>query len=116
MMEPYVRILRGLREEKGTSQVEVAKQLGVAQQYYSKYENGEYEMPVRHLITLANYYGVSLDYIAGRTKSRKSVEALNVAVTAQYTGGELLSDVLALGEAGRAATVEFIQFQKEKRD
>lgn len=40
--------------------------LQTTQQQYSKYENGVQEIPVHHLITLANFYRVSLDYLVGR--------------------------------------------------
>ena len=45
--------------------------LGTTQQQYCKYENGTREIPVHHLITLANYYKVSLDYLVGRSKNKE---------------------------------------------
>ena len=32
---------------------------------YARYERGANELPIRHLITLCRYYGVSADYILG---------------------------------------------------
>lgn len=36
-----------------------------AKQVYSRYEKGENELPLRHLVTLCRYYRVSADYILG---------------------------------------------------
>lgn len=58
--------LKDLREDNDLTQEAVAKILNTTQQQYSKYEKGIQEIPVHHLITLAKYYGVSLDYIVDR--------------------------------------------------
>lgn len=65
-MEKTYRIrIRELREDSDLSQVKVAEILGTTQQVYSRYETGENEMPIMHLITLAKFYRVSADYILG---------------------------------------------------
>lgn len=63
--------LRELREDCDLTQEEVGKILGTTQQQYYKYEKGIQEIPVHHLITLANLYQVSIDYILGRTDREK---------------------------------------------
>lgn len=60
----YAR-LRDLREDKELTQADVAKILNTTQQQYGKYELGVQEIPVHHIITLAKFYGVSIDYIVG---------------------------------------------------
>lgn len=57
--------LKDLREDRDLTQTQVAQILHTTQQQYYKYEKGIQEIPVRHLITLAQYYGVSVDYILG---------------------------------------------------
>lgn len=57
--------LRDLREDHDLKQADVAKLLQTTQEQYSLYERGEREMPMRHFMTLAQYYNVSLDYLAG---------------------------------------------------
>lgn len=54
-----------LRTDHDLTQKDIAKILGISRQYYSRYENGEVDIPIRHLITLANYYNTSLDYLCG---------------------------------------------------
>ena len=58
----YFRRLKDLREDKDLLQKEVAKKLGISQQYYSQYEMGKYTMPIELLIILSQEYNVSLDY------------------------------------------------------
>lgn len=58
--------LKELREKCGESQAEVAQLLGTVRQQYAKYESGVQELPMHHFITLAEHYGVTIDYLAGR--------------------------------------------------
>lgn len=63
----YFRRLRDLREDRDLKQTDVAALLGIRQTVYSRYERGYQNLPLEHLLTLADYYGVSTDYILGRT-------------------------------------------------
>lgn len=63
-MQKYQR-LRDMREDHDKSQSEIAELLGVLQEQYSRWETGKRELPMHHFITLARYYNVSLDYLAG---------------------------------------------------
>ena len=65
-MAHYKRI-RDLREDSDKTQTEIANILKTTPQYYGKYESGQREIPLYRAIELADYYKVSLDYIAGRT-------------------------------------------------
>ncbi len=67
-MKQYYEILRDLREDADLTQKEVSAVLNTTQQVYSRYEKGINEMPVRHLITLLRFYGVSADYVLGLSK------------------------------------------------
>ena len=60
--------IRDLREDNDLTQQQVAEMLMCDQSLYSKYERGEREIPLRLLIILAEYYGVSLDYFVCRTE------------------------------------------------
>lgn len=64
-MKEYNRIIRELREDHDLKQKDIAEVLGTTQQVYSRYENGENEIPVRHIITLCKFYNVSADYMLG---------------------------------------------------
>lgn len=63
----YVKRIRDLREDSDMTQQKVADYLGISQTMYARYERGANELPIRHLISLCNLYGVSADYILGLT-------------------------------------------------
>ena len=60
-----IKNLRKIRTDKGFSQMDIAEVLNTTQQQYSKYENGQNEIPVRHVITLCRFYGISSDWLLG---------------------------------------------------
>ena len=57
--------IKDLREDHDMLQKEIASLLGISQQYYSEYENGNRTITINHLITLSKFYGTSIDYIVG---------------------------------------------------
>ena len=63
----YFQRLCDLREDMDLRQEDVAKILGISQTVYSRYERGYQTIPVNHLLRLADFYGVTTDYILGRT-------------------------------------------------
>lgn len=69
-MGEYAQKIRDLRTDHDKSQTEIAVILGTTKNQVGKYERGEQEMPIKHLITLCNYYGVSADYILGLPQGR----------------------------------------------
>ena len=64
-MKQYYERLRDLREDRDLTQSQIARLLNTTQQVYSRYEKGINELPVRHLVTLCRFYGVSADKILG---------------------------------------------------
>jgi len=72
-MKYYYHRLKDLREDrdKPIKQEDIAKLLDTTQQTYSLWERGDREIPFHHAITLAKFYNVSLDYIAGLTNNKK---------------------------------------------
>ncbi|MBR2909017.1 MAG: helix-turn-helix transcriptional regulator [Clostridia bacterium] len=56
--------LRDLREDNDKTQAEIAKVLKITSQQYQLYESGKREIPLHHIVTLAKYYNVSLDYLS----------------------------------------------------
>ena len=66
----YAQIIRELREDHDKTQTDIAAVLGIKQTVYSRYECGKTELPIRHLIPLAQYYRVSTDYLLGLTDKK----------------------------------------------
>ncbi len=58
--------IKGVRKNKGMTQVEVAKELGITQSQYSRYESGFTNIPSDMLSKIADLFGVSVDVILGR--------------------------------------------------
>lgn len=68
----YVQRMRNLREDSDKTQREIADLLGTSQTMYARYERGANELPIRHLITLCEYYHVSADYFLGLTDKEQT--------------------------------------------
>ena len=70
-MKNYYQRMRDLREDSDLRQADVAKVLGLTnQQAYQRYESGHALMPIHLLIKVAQFYGVSLDYLCGLTDDK----------------------------------------------
>ena len=63
--------IRNLRIDNGYTQKQIAEQLGISQNTYSQYEVGVLNYPVDALMILADFYGVSVDYLLGRTNRKE---------------------------------------------
>ncbi|MBR2473660.1 MAG: helix-turn-helix transcriptional regulator [Clostridia bacterium] len=63
----YAKRIRDLREDRDLTQKDVAAVLKTTYQYYSTYESGKRELPFSRAIILAEFYNVSLNYLAGLT-------------------------------------------------
>lgn len=70
-MKLNIERLKEIRKDNDYNQFEIAKILGITQVQYSRYETGERLIPVTHLIKLAEYYNVSVDYLLRLTDVRK---------------------------------------------
>ena len=66
----FPRTLSLLRQEKGVSQRSAAADLGISQALLSHYENGVREPGLVFVVKACDYYGVSADFLLGRTLTR----------------------------------------------
>ena len=67
----FYKRIRDLREDNDKTQQEIENYLGMKQPQYYRYETGSRDIPLDILIKLADFYGVSVDYILGRTDNPK---------------------------------------------
>ena len=67
----YRNRLKDLREDRDLKQAALAEYLQIHQTTYSDYERGRLNIPVCALHTLADFYGVSVDYLLGRTSTKQ---------------------------------------------
>ncbi|MCW6666006.1 helix-turn-helix domain-containing protein [Aerococcaceae bacterium NML190938] len=66
----FLRRIRDLREDHDLKQIEIAQILNVTQSTYSDYERGVLDISLEALITLSNYYQVSVDYLLELTDEK----------------------------------------------
>ena len=69
-MERYKRI-RDLREDRDLTQAQVGAAINVPQRTYAYYESGQRMIPPHVLCALADFYGVSVDFLLGCTDERQ---------------------------------------------
>ena len=63
--------IRSLRIDQGYTQKQIGEYLGISQNTYSQYEIGVLNYPVEVIIKLAQFYGVSTDYLLGLTNEKQ---------------------------------------------
>lgn len=71
-MKTYMEKLRDLREDHDLTQEYIAHILGTSQTMYARYERGDNELPIRHLIALCKFYNVSADELLGTFPGKSS--------------------------------------------
>lgn len=64
--------IRALREDADLTQAAVGRAINVPQRTYAYYESGQRMLPPQVLCALADFYGVSVDYLLGRTDVRET--------------------------------------------
>ena len=65
--------LKELRKESDTKQTKMAEILGCTPNHYQKIEYGKINVPSTNLMILADYFGVTTDYLLGRSDNRKNL-------------------------------------------
>lgn len=61
----FYKRIKDMRIDNDKTQAQIADYLGMKQSQYARYETGAREFPLRLFVRLAQYYNVSLDYLAG---------------------------------------------------
>ena len=56
-----------LKAEQGILQKDIAEAIGISVRNYQRYEKGEQQPTLPVLLRIADYFGISLDYLTGRT-------------------------------------------------
>ena len=74
IVKNYHTRLKDLREDCDLTQAQVAEIIQTSQQHYGKYESGKIVIPFDRVIMLAEYYNVSIDYIACLTNDARPLK------------------------------------------
>ena len=96
-MKDFNAILSSLRREAGLSQRQAASDLGVSQALLSHYENGAREPKLEFVVKVCDYYGVTADYILGRSQAR--IEQAPILLEAISGVMNELEDMKSSGDA-----------------
>lgn len=79
-MGHYQRI-KDLREDRDMTQAQAAKVFFMQVNQYGRYERGERELPLSIAVTMADFYDVSLDYLAGRSIMKPAAKPISLTGT-----------------------------------
>lgn len=69
-LEIFANRLKALRKEKRLKQSDMGTFLGCTSRNYQRLEYGEINVPATTLMVLADYFGVTTDYLLGRSDER----------------------------------------------
>lgn len=109
------QILTRLRAEKGIYQKELALYLNVSIGTISNYEKGVHAPDLNTLCKLADYFGVTTDYLLERTKYRYQPETLSQEIGPNFTLEDMVNTTAALSPTDAEAMLDYLDLLK-KRD
>ena len=106
-----------LRAEKALAQKELALLLNLSIGTISNYENNVHSPDLNTLCKLADFYGVTTDYLLGRTKYRFDPQTLNRPISKEYTVLDVVDTVLACEKPNRVESLmEYARFLSSQTD
>lgn len=92
----FHEILADLRYRSGKRQRQVADDLGISQGLLSHYENGSREPGLGFLVRACDYYGVTADYLLGRSQAKTTASSEDISALAEQLRA-LAEQIAALG-------------------
>jgi transcriptional regulator with XRE-family HTH domain len=95
-MATFGEILRELRDDRKLSQQELAQLIYVTAGTISNYENNRHLPDVDKLILLADHFGVTTDYLLGRSSSNLSPDIFDESISSDQTLGGFIEDFRSL--------------------
>ncbi len=99
-----------LRFEKGIYQKELASYLNLSVGTISNYEQGIHYPDLNTLCKIADFFGVTTDYLLGRTSHRYAPETLNLSLTDTYTVSDMVNTTLELSPQNVNSIISYLQY------
>ena len=107
MNRSFPEILSALRKERSINQRTAAQDLGISQALLSHYENGAREPGLGFVCRACDYYGVSADYLLGRS------DLPDAASNAAQAAGDYFDRLHALIDEAEAALNEYATKERD---
>ncbi|MDE5792752.1 MAG: helix-turn-helix domain-containing protein [Oscillospiraceae bacterium] len=101
------QILLDLRKNKGYSQTEIAKHLGITTAAYQNYEAGRREMNYKNIRKLADFYNVTIDYLLAR-EPKEEIDPIELLPVDDWKKA-LLRLYIAMDSESRPEMIEIIK-------
>ena len=79
--------LKELRKQRGLNQTDLAKAIGIAQPTLSGWESEKFQIDDANKIKLADYFGVSIDYLMGRNDVPQTVKGVRIPIYGSVPAG-----------------------------
>lgn len=99
--------LKNNREKAGETQEKISELLKTTQQQYWKYEHEIQEIPLRHIIKLAEHYNITIDQLLGLEETRITLNEELIEIAKKY---------ISLNEKRKGKAELFIEQLKEQQD
>lgn len=117
----FPKRLKELRNKKKLTQQDMADFLGISRQGYGKYEDGKSEPDHNTLVKLANYFGVTTDYLLGHdlevNDDDKRKAAIIEKIKTEFPDADLMFNDLASFTADDMQDVyDYIKFKKSQKN
>ena len=109
-------ILANLRKEQNLGQKELASYLNLSTGTISNYENGVHFPDLHTLCRLADYFGVTTDYLLNRTNYRYDSSKMDHRLSREYTLSEVVEVILACNESSVEHLMEYALYLRSKQE
>lgn len=101
--------LKRARENAGLTQTQAAQKIGVSDGTYKNYEQGKREPNGDKIVTIANAFGVTTDYLLGRPDAKEPADPIDNLMTVDEMEKDLLREWLSLDEASRKSFLDVLR-------
>ncbi len=108
-MASFCDIFSELRKDRHLSQAEMARLMSVSPATVSNYETGRFFPSLDTVIWLAEYFGVTTDYLLGRTSDSIAAKTLEQEFVSGKTVGEIVELLLSLSRENRELAESVLQ-------
>ena len=115
-MENLGATLSLLRRQKGLTQKEMGLCLNLSISAISSYEKDVHAPDLHMLCRLAEFFGVTTDYLLGRKKYRCPPEILNQYVSKDYTLHDVVNTILSMNQETQISVVNYVKYMKHLCD